>query len=79
MVFEISINSREWADYIDLPVDEAEQNRILKMIKSVNDPQFKINNCKEIPELNGAAFAEHADFAELNFLAKRIEDRKSVV
>ena len=25
MVFEISINSREWADYIDLPVDEAEQ------------------------------------------------------
>ena len=74
MVFEISINSREWADYIDLPVDEAEQNRILKMIKSVNDPQFKINNCKEIPELNGAAFAEHADFAELNFLAKRIEE-----
>ena len=73
MVFEISMNSREWADYIDLPVNEAEQNRILKMIKSVNNPQFKIGNCKEIPELNGAVFAEHADFAELNFLAKRAE------
>lgn len=73
MVFEILMNSREWADYIDLPVDEVEQNRILKMIKSVNNPQFKINNCKEIPELNGAVFAGHADFAELNFLAKRVE------
>lgn len=73
MVFEILMNSREGADYIDLPVDEAEQNKILKMIKSVNNPQFKINNCKEIPELNGAVFAGHADFAELNFLAKRVE------
>ena len=74
MAFEISMNSREWADYIDLPVNETEQNRILKMIKSVNNPQFKIDHCKEIPELNSAAFAEHADFAELNFLAKRIEE-----
>ena len=74
MVFEISIDSREWADYFALPVDKTEQNRILKMIKSVNNPQLKIGNCKEIPELNGAAFAEHADFAELNFLAKRIEE-----
>lgn len=74
MVFEISMDSHEWTDYIDLPVDETEQNRILKTIKSVNNPQFKIGNCKEIPELNGAAFAEHTDFAELNFLAKRIEE-----
>lgn len=74
MVFEVSMSSKQWDDYIDLPVDEAEQNRILKMIKSVNNPQFKINNCKEIPELNGAVFAGHADFAELNFLARRIEE-----
>lgn len=74
MVFEVSMSGQQWDDYIDLPVDEAEQNKILKMIKSVNNPQFKIDHCKEIPELNGAAFAEHADFAELNFLAKRIDD-----
>lgn len=74
MVFEVSMSSQQWDDYIDFPVGEAEQNRILKMIKSVNNPQFKIDNCKEIPELNGAALAEHADFAELNFLAKRIEE-----
>lgn len=72
MVFEVSMSSQQWDDYIDLPVGEVEQNRILKMIKSVNNPQFKIDNCKEIPELNSAVFAEHADFAELNFLAKRI-------
>lgn len=74
MGFEISMDSREWSDYIDLPVDEAEQNRILKLIESVDDTKFKIGNCKEVPELNGAAFAENADFAELNFLAKRVEE-----
>ena len=74
MGFQISMDSREWSDYIDLPVDKAEQNRILKLLESVEDKQFKIGNCKEIPELNGVAFAENADFAELNFLAKRIEE-----
>ena len=74
MAFEVSISNRKWSDYIDLPVDETEQNRILKLIESVDDTQFKIGHCKEIPELNGAAFAENADFAELNFLAKRIDD-----
>lgn len=74
MAFEVSISNRKWSDYIDLPVDETEQNRILKLIGSVDDTQFKIGHCKEIPELNGAAFAENADFAELNFLAKRIDD-----
>ena len=74
MAFEISISNQKWSDYINLPVDETEQNRILKLIGSVDDTQFKIGNCKEIPELNGAAFAENADFAELNFLAKRIDD-----
>ncbi len=74
MGFEISMYSRKRADYINLPVDEAEQNRILKLIESVGDIKFKIGNCKEIPELNGAAFANNADFAELNFLAKRIEE-----
>ena len=74
MAFEVSISNRKWSDYIDLPVDETEQNRILKLIESVDDTQFKIGHCKEIPELNGAAFAENADFAELNFFAKRIDD-----
>ena len=35
MGFEISMDSREWSDYIDLPVSEAEQNRILKLLESV--------------------------------------------
>ena len=74
MAFEVSISNRKWSDYIDLPVDETEQNRILKLIESVDDTQFKIGHCKEIPELNDAAFAENADFAELNFFAKRIDD-----
>lgn len=74
MGFEISMDSREWSDYIDLPVDESEQNRILKLIESVDDTKFKIGSCKEIPELNGTAFANNADFAELNFLAKRVEE-----
>lgn len=74
MGFEISMDSREWSDYIDLPVDEAEQDRILKLLESVGDIKFKIGNCKEIPELNGAKFAENAKFAELNFLAKRVEE-----
>lgn len=74
MGFEISMYSQKRADYINLPVDETEQNRILKLIKSVNDTKFKIGNCKEIPELNGEVFAENADFAELNFLAKRVEE-----
>ena len=74
MAFEVSISNRKWSDYIDLPVDETEQNRILKLIESVDDTQFKIGHCKEIPELNGASFAGNADFAELNFLAKRIDD-----
>ena len=74
MGFEISMDSREWSDYIDLPVSETEQNRILKLLESVDDTQFKIGNCKEIPELNGAKFAENANFAELNFLAKRVEE-----
>lgn len=73
MAFKVSFNNREWAD-INLPVHEIEQNRILKLIGSVDDTQFKIGQCKEIPELNGAAFAENADFTELNFLAKRIDD-----
>ena len=74
MAFEVSISNRKWSDYIDLPVDETEQNRILKLIESVDDTLFKIGHCKEIPELNDAAFAENADFAELNFLAKRIDE-----
>lgn len=74
MGFEILMDSREWSDYIDLPVDEAEQNRILKLLESVEDTKFKIGNCKEIPELNGATFAENTSLAELNFLAKRIEE-----
>ncbi len=74
MGFEISMDSREWSDYIDLPVSEAEQNRILKLLESVDEIKFKIGNCKEIPELNGAKFAENANFAELNFLAKRVEE-----
>lgn len=74
MGFEISMDSREWSDYIDLPVSEAEQNWILKLLESVGDIKFKIGNCKEIPELNGAKFAENANFAELNFLAKKIEE-----
>ena len=74
MGFEISMDNREWSDYIDLPVSETEQNRILKLLESVDDIKFKIGNCKEIPELNGAAFAETANFSELNFLAKRIEE-----
>ncbi len=74
MGFEISMDSREWSDYIDLPVNEAEQNRILKLIESAGNMMFKIGNCKEIPELNGAKFAENANFAELNFLAKRVEE-----
>ncbi len=74
MAFEVSISNRKWSDYIDLPVDETEQNRILKLIGSVDDTLFKIGHCKEIPELNGASFAGNADFAELNFLAKRIDD-----
>lgn len=74
MGFEISMYSQKRADYINLPVGEAEQNRILKLLESVEDTKFKIRNCKEIPELNGTAFAENANFAELNFLAKRIEE-----
>ena len=74
MGFEISMDSREWSDYIDLPVSEVEQSRILKLLESVGDIKFKIGNCKEIPELNGAKFAENANFAELNFLAKRVEE-----
>lgn len=45
MGFEILMDSREWSDYIDLPVDEAEQNRILKLLESVENTQFKIGNC----------------------------------
>ena len=74
MGFEISMYSRKRADYINLPVDEIEQNQILKLLESVGDIKFKIGNCKEIPELNGAKFAENAKFAELNFLAKRVEE-----
>ena len=74
MGFEISMYSRKRADYINLPVDETEQNRILKLIESSDNMMFKIGNCKEIPELNGAKFAENANFAELNFLAKRVEE-----
>ncbi len=73
MGFEISMYSRKRTDYINLPIDETEQNRILKLIESSDVTQFKIESCKEIPELNGAAFAENADFTELNFLAKRVE------
>ena len=71
MGFEISMDSREWSDYIDLPVSETEQNRILKLIESVGDIKFKIGNCKEIPELNGAAFAVKATLSELNFFGKK--------
>ncbi len=74
MGFEISMYSQKRADYINLPVDTTEQNRILKLIESVGNIRFKIGNCKEIPELNGAAFAEKATLNELNFLAKRIEE-----
>lgn len=74
MGFEISMYSQKRADYINLPVDETEQNRIIKLIESVGDIKFKIGNCKEIPELNGAAFAEKATLSELNFLAKRIDE-----
>ncbi len=74
MGFEISMYSQKRADYINLPVDETEQNRILKLIESSDYTQFKIRSCKEIPELNGAEFAENADFVELNFLAKRVEE-----
>lgn len=74
MGFEISMYSQKRADYINLPVDTTKQNQILKLIESVGNIRFKIGNCKEIPELNGAAFAEKATLNELNFLAKRIEE-----
>lgn len=74
MGFEISMYSQKRADCINLPVDETEQNRIIKLIESVGDIKFKIGNCKEIPELNGAAFAGNATLNELNFLAKRIDE-----
>ncbi len=35
--------------------------------------EFTLHECNVIPEMNGAAFAKNASFAELNFLAKRIE------
>lgn len=74
MGFEISMDSQKRSDCINLPVDETEQNRILKLIESVDDTKFKIGHCKEIPELNGAAFAGKATLSELNFLAKRIDE-----
>ena len=73
-MFKISIHNSEWSDEIDLPVDETEQDRILNLLDSVEDTQFKIEQCEEIPELNGVAFAETAHFSELNFLAKRVNE-----
>ena len=73
-MFKISIHNSEWSDEIDLPVNETEQDRILNLLDSVEDTQFKIEHCEEIPELNGAAFAENAHFSELNFLAKRMHE-----
>ena len=56
-MFKISISNREWKNVIDLPIDETKQARILNLLDSVEDTQFKIEQCDEIPELNGAAFA----------------------
>ena len=74
MAFEVLVNNREWSDCIELPiVENDEKNRVLKRIKAADDTQFKIGHCEVIPELSGAAFAENATFAELNFLPERIE------
>ena len=74
MAFEVLISNREWSDCIELPiVENDEKNRILKKIKAADNTQFKIGHCEVIPELSGVAFAENATFAELNFLAERIE------
>ena len=75
MAFEVLVSNREWSDCIELPiVENDEKNRILKKIKAADNTQFKIGHCEVIPELSGAAFAENATFAELDFLAKRIDD-----
>ena len=74
MGIKISMSSWGLYNYINLPVDETEENRIIKLLKSADDMRFKIGSCKEIPELNDAAFAKNADFAELNFLAKRVDE-----
>ncbi len=74
MAFEVLVSNREWSDCIELPiVENDEKNRILRKIEAEDNTQFKIGHCEVIPELSGAAFAENASFAELNFLAKRIE------
>ena len=73
-MFKISIHNSEWSDEIDLPVDETEQDRILNLLDSVEDTQFKIEQCDEIPELNGAVFAKTAHFTELDFFAKRVSE-----
>ena len=74
MAFEVLVSNREWSDCIELPiVENDEKNRILKKIKAADNTQFKIGHCEVIPELSGVAFAENATFAELNFLAERIE------
>ena len=73
-MFKISISNQEWINVIDLPVDETNQARILNLLDSVEDTQFKIEQCNEIPELNGAEFVETAHFSELNFLAKRVNE-----
>ena len=65
MALKISIHNSEWSDEIDLPIDETKQDRILNLLDSVEDSQFKIAQCDEIPELNGASFAENAHFSEL--------------
>lgn len=72
-MFEVTMDSRSWSDFFELPVEKNDLDRILKLIEAIDTPSFEIEHCKEIPELNGAAFAKHANFAELNFLAKRIE------
>ena len=43
MAFKISIHNGEWSDEIDLPVNKTEQDRILNLLDSVEDTQFKIS------------------------------------
>ncbi|MCM1062361.1 MAG: antirestriction protein ArdA [Eubacterium sp.] len=59
---------------MSFPVEKSEFDSAMKADNFSENLEFILHKCNAIPELNGAAFAEYADFAELNFLAQRIAE-----